>query len=236
MRISQGQQHFPVRAVMPYLEQPKKGYRYSSDAVILAAFASQKETAHWADLGTGCGVLAVRLAKAWPESQGLALDFSSEAIRFARKNLRPYPVSVIHGDLRTFPWREKSLDLVVCNPPYFDAHAFRLSQNPAIRLARHALHGNIVDFAACLKPMLVNRGRFCFVFPVDLAEEKVSRIEDLGYVIHRQLVCRSFSGRAPHAVCFEFGKIQKKPQLEELTLYEKPGFYTKQAWQFLKMA
>jgi NAD(P)-dependent dehydrogenase (short-subunit alcohol dehydrogenase family) len=40
----------------------------------------------WADLGTGCGALAVALARALPAGQGLAADISEAALAFAALN------------------------------------------------------------------------------------------------------------------------------------------------------
>jgi release factor glutamine methyltransferase len=40
----------------------------------------------WADLGTGCGALAVALARALPAGRGLAVDASDEALTFAALN------------------------------------------------------------------------------------------------------------------------------------------------------
>jgi len=77
----------------------------------------------WADLGTGSGCLAVALARAWPHSQGNAVDQSPEALRQAGGNLQAHGcadgVALLQGDwwqpLQS-QWGE--LELVVSNPPY----------------------------------------------------------------------------------------------------------------------
>lgn len=77
----------------------------------------------WADLGTGSGCLAVALARAWPASEGWAVDRSIEALALARRNLdRLAPgaaVQTLAGDWwqPLVPWRGR-FDLVVANPPY----------------------------------------------------------------------------------------------------------------------
>lgn len=77
----------------------------------------------WADLGTGSGCLAAALARAWPNSRGIAVDLSDEALRQARQNLEQLglleQVELAHGS-----WWEPlqphwgELELVVANPPY----------------------------------------------------------------------------------------------------------------------
>lgn len=77
----------------------------------------------WADLGTGSGCLAMGLARAFPGSQGLAVDVSPAALARALGNLRESGleggVRLLQGDwfgaLRSWWGR---LDLVLANPPY----------------------------------------------------------------------------------------------------------------------
>lgn len=77
----------------------------------------------WADLGTGSACLAVALARLWPDSNGLAVDSSPEALQQAEQNLRCHGlnerVRLLAGSwwqpLR--PWWGR-LNLVVANPPY----------------------------------------------------------------------------------------------------------------------
>lgn len=59
----------------------------------------------WADLGTGSGCLAVALARALPQSCGLAVDASPEALHQAAANLRALlpPGSRITGPFATEP-------------------------------------------------------------------------------------------------------------------------------------
>jgi release factor glutamine methyltransferase len=77
----------------------------------------------WADLGTGSGCLAIALARAWPESQGLAVEASAEALRQAADNRDHYGLKACIRMLRgswwapLAPWWGK-LELVVSNPPY----------------------------------------------------------------------------------------------------------------------
>jgi release factor glutamine methyltransferase len=77
----------------------------------------------WADLGTGSGCLALALALAWPDSQGLAVDLGEPALAMAAANLQSAGmagrVALLRGSwwepLR--PWWGR-LALVVANPPY----------------------------------------------------------------------------------------------------------------------
>ena len=87
------------------------------------AFAGGRSPRSWADLGTGCGPIAVSLCRAWPEAEGHAVDVSVDALALAEKNLNAlapqHSCRLHHGSwwvpLRPF-WGQ--LEIVVSNPPY----------------------------------------------------------------------------------------------------------------------
>ena len=87
------------------------------------AFAGGRSPRSWADLGTGCGPIAVSLCRAWPEAEGHAVDVSVDALALAEKNLNAlapqHSCRLHHGSwwvpLRAF-WGQ--LEIVVSNPPY----------------------------------------------------------------------------------------------------------------------
>ena len=77
----------------------------------------------WADLGTGCGPLAVALARALPAGRGLAVDASDEALTFAALNRAAAGVEERFTLMRSDWWEALKpwwgeLELVVANPPY----------------------------------------------------------------------------------------------------------------------
>ena len=77
------------------------------------------------DLCTGNGSLAVLAAMAWPEVRVSGADLSSEALEVARINVERHGlgerIELIQSDGLAAcpgPW-----DLVLCNPPYVNAHS-----------------------------------------------------------------------------------------------------------------
>jgi release factor glutamine methyltransferase len=91
--------------------------------VDLAQRLPVRSPALWADLGTGSGCLAIALARLWPESRGLAVELSPEALPQARANLQAAAVAE-RVELRAGSWWQPlqshwgGLELVVANPPY----------------------------------------------------------------------------------------------------------------------
>ena len=77
------------------------------------------------DLCTGSGVIAVVLAKEYPQSRVIASDFSQEALGIARKNISFYhldeQIHLVQADLLTTFSCTPLFDLIVSNPPYVKA-------------------------------------------------------------------------------------------------------------------
>jgi release factor glutamine methyltransferase len=76
------------------------------------------------DIGTGCGCIAVSLAKEMPEARILATDISDAVLKTARSNARRFEaerVTFLKGDL-FFPLKGLGLEgkcgFIVSNPPY----------------------------------------------------------------------------------------------------------------------
>jgi release factor glutamine methyltransferase len=98
--------------------------RPATDRLIVAAAERIRGgPARVADVGTGSGVIAVRLALLAPEAEIWASDVSSTAVALARANARRHGVGdrvhVVKGDLLgPLP---RDLDLIVANLPYLPA-------------------------------------------------------------------------------------------------------------------
>ena len=88
---------------------------------ILALRQAQGERLCIADVGTGSGAIAVTLAKERPELDLVAVERSSVALHFARRNASTHGCGIhfVHGDLLE-GMLPRSLDAIVANPPYLN--------------------------------------------------------------------------------------------------------------------
>jgi len=81
------------------------------------------------DLGTGCGIVAVVLAKEIQEAFIFATDISEEALQIARQNAKRHGVEgkilfVVADLLEPFRGKDSKFDLIVSNPPYISSDTF----------------------------------------------------------------------------------------------------------------
>jgi release factor glutamine methyltransferase len=89
------------------------------------------------DLCTGCGCIAVAIAKNFPDAQIFSTDISDAALDVAAENLEKYQlqgqITLLRGDLfdAFVPQLDVSrFDLIVCNPPYVSSAEFeKLDKN-----------------------------------------------------------------------------------------------------------
>jgi len=101
------------RALIPRLE---------TEGIVEAARAAAPGARSLADLGTGCGILAVTLALERPGARVLAIDRSPAALALAAENARRHGVrervSIVASDWLSAFSPRPLFDLAVANPPY----------------------------------------------------------------------------------------------------------------------
>jgi len=83
-------------------------------------FARQQNIRLIADIGTGCGAIAIALAKHLPDTIVYAVDISVDALKVAKTNCQNHNVddriNLLHGNL--FEPIPRPVDLIVANLPY----------------------------------------------------------------------------------------------------------------------
>ncbi len=83
---------------------------------------SEQDEFLFADFGTGSGILAVTVARLFPNSKGVALDLSTDALEIAQENARIHGVEdrvlFIHADFNQPLLADGNFDLIMANPPY----------------------------------------------------------------------------------------------------------------------
>ena len=77
------------------------------------------------DLCTGSGAIAKSIAHEVPSAIVHAVELSDDALAWAERNLAHTTVRLTPGDVATaLPDLDKTVDLVVCNPPYIPLEAW----------------------------------------------------------------------------------------------------------------
>lgn len=120
--------------------QPRNGYRAGIDAVLLAATAQvQSESrSRILDVGAGVGVIGLCAAARLPYTKVVLVEKNEALVALARENIARNAmagrVSAVHSDVLAdrpdHGLEPESFDVVLSNPPYYDANASRPSPDP----------------------------------------------------------------------------------------------------------
>ena len=155
------------------ISQPDTGYRFSVDSLLLADFCNPPRRASVLDLGTGCGVIALVIARKFLDTEITAVEIQKELVELARQNVirnrLTDRIRIIQGDLnRTGDFiKAQSMDYVVSNPPYRPPVSGRISMNSMEALARHEILTDIDRVTQAARYALRPGGRFSVIFPAE---------------------------------------------------------------------
>ncbi|MGL3805943.1 peptide chain release factor N(5)-glutamine methyltransferase [Paeniglutamicibacter sp. R2-26] len=109
-------------------------------------FARTLQAPRLVDLGTGSGAIAGSLAHELPGAEVHAVELSDLAFPYARRNLAPLGVHLVHGDMRdAFAELDGGCDVVVSNPPYIPANAVPREPEARDHDPQMALYGGGAD-------------------------------------------------------------------------------------------
>lgn len=189
--------------------QPRHGYRFSEDAVLLAHFIAPQPGDRILDLGAGCGIISLILAYRWPAITLTAIELQPNLAELARRNAADNNLAarlrVIEGDLR------QSRDLlaagscawVVCNPPYHQLATGRLNPQGEQAVARHEIHADLAAVLEAARYALSHSGRLAVVFPAARATSLVYALKNSGLEPKRLQMVHSHPGAPGRLVLVE---------------------------------
>lgn len=142
-------------------------HRFGTDAILLADFSSPSRGETVCELGTGCGAVALRLCAEGKPAAVHGVDINPDAIVLAQRGAdafdgTPKPTFAVAD------WAQPatvapagSFRRVVCNPPYFPPDSGVVSEDAAVRRARHELPETLNDVCRAAAWLLQFGGRFC---------------------------------------------------------------------------
>lgn len=121
----------------------------------------QDHTSRILDIGTGSGCIGISLKKSWPNSELIAIDYSSAAIDTAKINARNIlddsaKDSFYVQDILEKSWWEKQdyFDIIVSNPPY------------VLDLEKQTMHANVLQYEPASALFVPNEDPFKFYLPI----------------------------------------------------------------------
>ena len=206
------------------------GMRIGTDGVLLGAWArTDSEVRRVADIGTGCGVVALMIAQRAAEAIIDAIEIDSGACDDAAFNFRNSPWSDrlnLHccdfGNFNPLP----GYDMIVSNPPFFTETL--QSPDAARASARHAGSLSFGSLARCCAHILSERGRLSVILPSG-DDDKTLMQASLAKIYPRR-ICHVLprAEARPIRTLWEFSLTDGNCECSSLPLREDRGAYSRQ--------
>lgn len=201
--------------------------KIGTDGVLLGAWAELPEAnGTVADVGAGCGLIALMLAQRYTQASITAVELDPDAAQDMRANVAASPwserVAAIESD---FTALQGCYDLIVSNPPFFITG--ERSPMSARAAARHVDHGlSPLTLPAFAAEHLRPGGRLAMIFPA----EQLPEVE-FQAAMHRLNPLRitqvaSAATRSPMRVLAEFSPIEAPCVRSRIDIHTADGGYT----------
>ncbi|MFC6163814.1 tRNA1(Val) (adenine(37)-N6)-methyltransferase [Lactiplantibacillus dongliensis] len=155
-------------------------FSFSLDAVLLGAFATVPQAAKTktVDLCAGNGAVGL-FASAQTRGSIVEVEIQPRLADMAQRSIQlndlTARMSVLNQDLLTVTATipKDSVDVVLCNPPYFkDQPTSQKNPNPHLAIARHEISANLDQILAVTSDLLKMNGKAYFV-------HRPERLDDL---------------------------------------------------------
>ena len=160
--------------------QKKTGYRFSIDAFLLANFITLKRGERLLDIGTGCGIIPIYIAKRGHTNFMLGVEIQDDLFHLALKNKKLNDVGnqidFLKGDIKkhTNALEKTPFHVVVSNPPYTKKGSGRASPRHSRYIARYESELDLSGLLSTASSLLNNKGRFYIIYPTRRLGELVN--------------------------------------------------------------
>lgn len=229
-----------LRAYGLRIIQPRHGYRYSLDPLLLARFCAElKPGGTIIDMGAGCGIISLVLARINPAASVVAVENNPEMAALVERN-------ILHNDLvgrvsvhaedvinlrKSYP--HSTFDLVVSNPPFRTAGSGKVSPRAGRDAARHETTAGLADFIAAAKYLVKPSGKICFIQLPSRLPEFMSLASEMKLSVLRVRMIHSNAGTPATMFMAELAKGRRSAPVVESPLFVRgmDGEYTDEVWQ-----
>jgi len=147
------------------LYQPESGYCYNSDSIFLYDFINSfKPKGNVLDVGAGCGVVGLLVARDNPKVELEAVEKQTAFIHYAKTNARVNKIEykMHEGDFVTLDENSK-YNFIISNPPFYPEGASK-SEDEMLFNARYNINLPLEKFFKKVSRLLKPHSHFIFCY------------------------------------------------------------------------
>ncbi len=184
-------------------------HRLTTDTLLLARFSLPRQGERCADLGAGCGGVALLWCLWGRPAQVDAVELQVEAVRLLERSVEANglgeKIALLQGDLRDYKalLPHQGLDRMACNPPYYPLGSGARSEGQDRSLARHEEALSLEVLAQCGRYGLKTGGRLCLCLPVARLAEALALFHEQGLEPKRLRLVQLDGARPPYLFLLE---------------------------------
>ena len=201
--------------------------KVGTDSVLLGAWTDVRAAERILDVGTGSGVIALMLAQR-SKAMVHGIDIDEPSVRQAKQNAANTPwsnrISIHCQDIKTYH-AKKGYDVIVSNPPYFQAGM--LPDDTARSQARHS---HRLDHRALIHHshrLLTAKGKLSIILPRNEGSAIIHLAKEAGFYLQRKLKFKAKVYTPVERLLLEFVSIKTITREEELVHYDHQDQWTK---------
>lgn len=223
------------------VRQPRAGYRFSLDAVLLADFLTVKPTERLLDLGTGAGIIPLLASVLTPAHAIVGLEIQPQMVELARENAAlnqlEHRIQIRQGDLKQIAdlFQPGEFEVVCSNPPYRRMGAGRLNPQTEEAIARHEMLCDLHDVLAACKYTVKPGGKVFLIYLAERLGELISQMRQARLEPKRLRCVHSNRAASASLVLVEARRDAAAGlnMLPPLFLYDQQREYTDEARRIL---
>ena len=214
------------------LQQPREGYRFSIDSVLLAWWVDFEAEDKIVDAGCGVGVVGLTLACCRGARDVTGVELQGTLAALARANAAANDASdrfsVLEADVRKLPSDFGGrFDVVCANPPFREVGGGRLSSSAGKAAARHELTLKIEELAFAAAFVLGRGGRLFLIHQPRRLPEVFAALGDAGFRVEKLRFVQPREGEAANLVLMAatLGGARETVVIPPLIIYDESGEY-----------
>jgi len=216
--------------------QGAEGYRYSIEPFLLADFVRLSPGNRVLDIGSGCGIIPLLLARRHPGLTLTGVEIQPELHEWAVRNIeqsgRGKEIEVIQGDIVQLAprWNRELFDAIVSNPPYRKQGTGRTNPDRGKAIARHEINLNLKSLLSAAASLLKTAGSLTLAYPPARLAEVLAALMAHGFSARRLRFIHGHPGADARIFLVEAVKGQKGDCRVEkpLTVYNPDRTYTRE--------
>ncbi len=214
--------------------QNSEKFCFGMDAVLLAGFATAKETDTVLDLGTGTGIIPLLMEGRYSCKHLTGLEIQEESADMARRSVElnglSDKITIKNGDIKEadsyFP--SASFDCITCNPPYMIGQHGLTNPEAPKAIARHEILCTLEDVIRQAAKLVKPGGHFYMVHRPFRLAEIMTTLSEYKLEPKRMRLVYPYVDKEPNMVLIEAVRGGKPRMTVEkpLIVFQSPGVYT----------